>query len=146
MARTRCSTPFSYVFSLFRSIRSIYCCGSIPYTNVSSEIIFYRQPNPIHLQYLSLEPLVLDISLDAAHPNQSVPLGGNAYPSTAAVTGFSTHRNPKPAMTSVPLMNEHDAITLRNMQRVVSHSKVVSPTCDREAINDMDVLLNQVCI
>ncbi|RUS21726.1 hypothetical protein BC937DRAFT_91698 [Endogone sp. FLAS-F59071] len=127
------------------SLRSIYCCGSIPYTNVSSEIIFYRQPNPIHLQYLSLEPLVLDISLDAVHPNQSVSLGGNANPSTAAMTGFSTHRNnPKPTMASVPLMNERDATTLRNMQRIVSHSKIMSPACDREAINDMDVLLNQI--
>nr|CAG8525791.1 7069_t:CDS:10 [Entrophospora candida] len=42
------------------SLRSIHCCG-YRYRDVSSEIIFYKQPNPTRLQYLSLEPLVLDI-------------------------------------------------------------------------------------
>ncbi|KAG9307774.1 hypothetical protein G9A89_023339 [Geosiphon pyriformis] len=43
------------------SLRSIDCCG-YRYSSVSAEIIFYKQPNPTLLQYLSLEPLVLDIS------------------------------------------------------------------------------------
>ncbi|CAI2181191.1 10048_t:CDS:10, partial [Funneliformis geosporum] len=47
-------------------LRSIYCCG-YRYSNVSSEIIFYKQPNPTRLQYISLEPLVLDIQQDGRH-------------------------------------------------------------------------------
>ncbi|CAG8566029.1 5163_t:CDS:2, partial [Dentiscutata heterogama] len=46
------------------SLRSIYCCG-YRYSNISSEIIFYKQPNPTKLQYLSLDPLVLDIQQDS---------------------------------------------------------------------------------
>ncbi|CAG8765646.1 17208_t:CDS:10, partial [Gigaspora margarita] len=33
--------------------------------SLSSEIIFYKQPNPTKLQYLSLDPLVLDIQQDS---------------------------------------------------------------------------------
>ncbi|CAG8495534.1 10806_t:CDS:10 [Ambispora gerdemannii] len=43
------------------SLRSIDCCG-FRYSDVSLEIILYKQPNPTLLQYLSLEPLILDIS------------------------------------------------------------------------------------
>jgi hypothetical protein len=46
--------------------RSIYCCG-YRYSDVSSEIIFYKQPNPTRLQYISLEPLVLDIQQNGGH-------------------------------------------------------------------------------
>ncbi len=46
--------------------RSIYCCG-YRYSNVSSEIIFYKQPNPTRLQYISLDPLVLDIQQNGRH-------------------------------------------------------------------------------
>ncbi|RUP48457.1 hypothetical protein BC936DRAFT_144533 [Jimgerdemannia flammicorona] len=130
------------------SLRSIYCCG-FPYPNVSSEIIFYRQPNPTHLQYLSLEPLVLDISVDAVHPNQSVAaamaLGRNTNPATTAATGTTAHHNNlKTAAASAPPMSERDATTLRNMQRIVSHSRVMSLARDRETMNDMDVILNQI--
>ncbi|RIA98495.1 N-acetylglucosaminyl transferase component-domain-containing protein [Glomus cerebriforme] len=47
-------------------LRSIYCCG-YRYSDVSSEIIFYKQPNPTRLQYISLEPLVLDIQQNGGH-------------------------------------------------------------------------------
>ncbi|CAG8482880.1 12940_t:CDS:10 [Funneliformis mosseae] len=47
-------------------LRSIYCCG-YRYSNVSSEIIFYKQPNPTRLQYISLDPLVLDIQQNGRH-------------------------------------------------------------------------------
>ncbi|RGB43993.1 N-acetylglucosaminyl transferase component-domain-containing protein [Rhizophagus diaphanus] len=47
-------------------LRSIYCCG-YRYSDVSSEIIFYKQPNPTRLQYISLEPLVLDIQQNSGH-------------------------------------------------------------------------------
>ncbi|KAF9434278.1 phosphatidylinositol N-acetylglucosaminyltransferase subunit gpi1 [Entomortierella beljakovae] len=43
------------------SLESLHCCG-FGYTNVSSEIIFYKQPDPRSFQFLSLDPLVLDIS------------------------------------------------------------------------------------
>ena len=46
--------------------RSIYCCG-YRYSDVSSEIIFYKQPNPTRLQYISLEPLVLDIQQNGGY-------------------------------------------------------------------------------
>ncbi|GES86676.1 N-acetylglucosaminyl transferase component Gpi1 [Rhizophagus clarus] len=47
-------------------LRSIYCCG-YRYSDVSSEIIFYKQPNPTRLQYISLEPLILDIQQNSGH-------------------------------------------------------------------------------
>ncbi|CAG8743886.1 9609_t:CDS:10, partial [Cetraspora pellucida] len=40
---------------------------SLRYSNISSEIIFYKQPNPTKLQYLSLDPLVLDIQQDSGN-------------------------------------------------------------------------------
>ncbi|KAG0305690.1 phosphatidylinositol N-acetylglucosaminyltransferase subunit gpi1, partial [Dissophora globulifera] len=43
------------------SLESLHCCG-FRYTNVSSEIIFYKQPDPRSYQFLSLDPLILDIS------------------------------------------------------------------------------------
>ncbi|KAG0330692.1 phosphatidylinositol N-acetylglucosaminyltransferase subunit gpi1 [Podila humilis] len=43
------------------SLRSLHCCG-FRYSNVSSEIVFYKQPDPRKFQFLSLDPLVLDIS------------------------------------------------------------------------------------
>ncbi|KAF9116797.1 phosphatidylinositol N-acetylglucosaminyltransferase subunit gpi1 [Mortierella sp. AM989] len=43
------------------SLSSLHCCG-FGYNNVSSEIIFYRQPDPRSFQFLSLDPLILDIS------------------------------------------------------------------------------------
>lgn len=43
------------------SLESLHCCG-FRYSNVSSEIIFYRQPDPRSFQFLSLDPLILDIS------------------------------------------------------------------------------------
>ncbi|KAF9585140.1 hypothetical protein BGW38_003738 [Lunasporangiospora selenospora] len=43
------------------SLQSLHCCG-FRYGNVSSEIIFYKQPDPRCFQFLSLEPLELDIS------------------------------------------------------------------------------------
>lgn len=42
-------------------LRSLHCCG-FRYSNVSSEIIFYKQPDARKFQFLSLDPLVLDIS------------------------------------------------------------------------------------
>ncbi|KAG0089950.1 phosphatidylinositol N-acetylglucosaminyltransferase subunit gpi1 [Podila epicladia] len=43
------------------SLKSLHCCG-FRYSNVSSEIIFYKQPDARKFQFLSLDPLVLDIS------------------------------------------------------------------------------------
>ncbi|KAF8984045.1 phosphatidylinositol N-acetylglucosaminyltransferase subunit gpi1 [Entomortierella lignicola] len=43
------------------SLESLHCCG-FGYNNVSSEIIFYKQPDPRSFQFLSLDPLILDIS------------------------------------------------------------------------------------
>lgn len=43
------------------SLESLHCCG-FRYSNISSEIIFYKQPDPRSFQFLSLDPLVLDIS------------------------------------------------------------------------------------
>ncbi|KAI1317110.1 phosphatidylinositol N-acetylglucosaminyltransferase subunit gpi1 [Mortierella claussenii] len=43
------------------SLESLHCCG-FRYSNVSSEIIFYKQPDPRSFQFLSLDPLILDIS------------------------------------------------------------------------------------
>ncbi|ORZ07245.1 N-acetylglucosaminyl transferase component-domain-containing protein [Lobosporangium transversale] len=43
------------------SLESLHCCG-FRYTNLSSEIIFYKQPDPRSYQFLSLDPLILDIS------------------------------------------------------------------------------------
>lgn len=43
------------------SLESLHCCG-YRYSNISSEIIFYKQPDPRSFQFLSLDPLVLDIS------------------------------------------------------------------------------------
>ncbi|CAB4493524.1 unnamed protein product [Rhizophagus irregularis] len=52
-------------------LRSIYCCG-YRYSDVSSEIIFYKQPNPTRLQYISLEPLVLDIQQNSGHKRTQI--------------------------------------------------------------------------
>ncbi|KAG0241250.1 phosphatidylinositol N-acetylglucosaminyltransferase subunit gpi1 [Actinomortierella wolfii] len=43
------------------SLVALHCCG-FQYNNISSEIIFYRQPDPRSLQFLTLDKLVLDIS------------------------------------------------------------------------------------
>ncbi|KAG0200008.1 phosphatidylinositol N-acetylglucosaminyltransferase subunit gpi1 [Mortierella sp. GBA30] len=43
------------------SLESLHCCG-FRYSHISSEIIFYRQPDPRSFQFLSLDPLILDIS------------------------------------------------------------------------------------
>ncbi|KAG0319994.1 phosphatidylinositol N-acetylglucosaminyltransferase subunit gpi1 [Linnemannia gamsii] len=43
------------------SLESLHCCGFL-YSHVSSEIIFYKQPDPRSFQFLSLDPLILDIS------------------------------------------------------------------------------------
>ncbi|KAF9185117.1 phosphatidylinositol N-acetylglucosaminyltransferase subunit gpi1 [Haplosporangium sp. Z 11] len=43
------------------SLESLHCCG-FRYSHVSSEIIFYKQPDPRSFQFLSLDPLILDIS------------------------------------------------------------------------------------
>jgi hypothetical protein len=43
-------------------IESIYCCGYKYKTN-SAQIFIYNQPNPTLLQYLSLDPLSLDVQL-----------------------------------------------------------------------------------
>ncbi|KAF9400797.1 phosphatidylinositol N-acetylglucosaminyltransferase subunit gpi1 [Mortierella sp. AD011] len=43
------------------SLESLHCCG-YGYNNFSSEIIFYKQPDPRSFQFLSLDPLILDIS------------------------------------------------------------------------------------
>ncbi|KAI8605136.1 N-acetylglucosaminyl transferase component-domain-containing protein [Dissophora ornata] len=43
------------------SLESLHCCG-FRYSNVSSEIIYYKQPDPRSFQFLSLDPLILDIS------------------------------------------------------------------------------------
>ncbi|KAF9428548.1 phosphatidylinositol N-acetylglucosaminyltransferase subunit gpi1 [Podila epigama] len=43
------------------SLKSLHCCG-FRYNNVSSEIIFFKQPDARKFQFLSLDPLVLDIS------------------------------------------------------------------------------------
>ncbi|KAF9977837.1 phosphatidylinositol N-acetylglucosaminyltransferase subunit gpi1 [Actinomortierella ambigua] len=43
------------------SLMALHCCG-FQYSNISSEIIFYRQPDPRSLQFLTLDKLVLDIS------------------------------------------------------------------------------------
>ncbi|KAG0033956.1 phosphatidylinositol N-acetylglucosaminyltransferase subunit gpi1 [Podila clonocystis] len=43
------------------SLKSLHCCG-FRYSNVSSEIIFYKQPDARKFQFLSLDPLILDIS------------------------------------------------------------------------------------
>ncbi|RHZ77639.1 hypothetical protein Glove_174g122 [Diversispora epigaea] len=53
------------------SLRSIYCDGN-RYSNLSVEIIFYKQPNPNKLQYLSLEPLVLDIQPNNDHEIEEI--------------------------------------------------------------------------
>lgn len=53
--------------------RSIHCCG-YRYPYVSSEIIFYKQPNPTRLQYLSLEPLVLDIQQNNGQIIEKIPI------------------------------------------------------------------------
>ncbi|KAG0374861.1 phosphatidylinositol N-acetylglucosaminyltransferase subunit gpi1 [Mortierella sp. AD032] len=42
-------------------LESLHCCGYL-YNDVSSEIIFYKQPDPRSFQFLSLDPLILDIS------------------------------------------------------------------------------------
>ncbi|KAF9925834.1 phosphatidylinositol N-acetylglucosaminyltransferase subunit gpi1 [Linnemannia zychae] len=42
-------------------LETLHCCGFL-YNHVSSEIIFYKQPDPRSFQFLSLQPLVLDIS------------------------------------------------------------------------------------
>ncbi|KAF9911390.1 phosphatidylinositol N-acetylglucosaminyltransferase subunit gpi1 [Linnemannia zychae] len=42
-------------------LESLHCCGYL-YNHVSSEIIFYKQPDPRSFQFLSLDPLILDIS------------------------------------------------------------------------------------
>ncbi|KAG9068944.1 phosphatidylinositol N-acetylglucosaminyltransferase subunit gpi1 [Linnemannia hyalina] len=42
-------------------LESLHCCGYL-YSHVSSEIIFYKQPDPRSFQFLSLDPLTLDIS------------------------------------------------------------------------------------
>lgn len=42
-------------------LESLHCCGYL-YSQVSSEIIFYKQPDPRSFQFLSLDPLILDIS------------------------------------------------------------------------------------
>ncbi|KAK5822171.1 N-acetylglucosaminyl transferase component-domain-containing protein [Linnemannia elongata] len=42
-------------------LESLHCCGYL-YSHVSSEIIFYKQPDPRSFQFLSLDPLILDIS------------------------------------------------------------------------------------
>ncbi|KAG0268816.1 phosphatidylinositol N-acetylglucosaminyltransferase subunit gpi1 [Actinomortierella ambigua] len=43
------------------SLMALHCCG-FQYINISSEIIFYKQPDPRSLQFLTLDKLVLDIS------------------------------------------------------------------------------------
>ncbi|CAG8432878.1 4707_t:CDS:10 [Diversispora eburnea] len=53
------------------SLRSIYRDGN-RYSNLSVEIIFYKQPNPNKLQYLSLEPLVLDIQPNNDHEIEEI--------------------------------------------------------------------------
>ncbi|KAF9964946.1 phosphatidylinositol N-acetylglucosaminyltransferase subunit gpi1 [Mortierella alpina] len=43
------------------SLESLHCCG-FRYSHLSSEIVFYKQPDPRSFQFLSLDPLILDIS------------------------------------------------------------------------------------
>ncbi|ORX98268.1 Gpi1-domain-containing protein [Basidiobolus meristosporus CBS 931.73] len=47
--------------NLMPTLRSVYCCG-YRYHGLSSEIIFFKRPDPSHLQHLSNHPLDLDIS------------------------------------------------------------------------------------
>ncbi|RUS15753.1 N-acetylglucosaminyl transferase component-domain-containing protein [Endogone sp. FLAS-F59071] len=104
------------------SLSSIYCCG-FHYPHVPTEIIFYHQPNPTHLQYLSLEPLVLDVSPDV-QPAEKPPQQGGQQQQQA---------------------NERDVTTLRNMQRVMSHSrKVTGGGGGKEDAGDMEIVLNQI--
>jgi phosphatidylinositol glycan class Q protein len=95
----------------------VYCCG-YRYHSVSSEVLLYKQPQIASLQYLSLEPLTLDISVQ---PEPTGTLGSKSGDSKT-----------KP----------DDAIP-KNSKKVYQHSRFGSRGRG-SANNEMETILHQI--
>ncbi|KAK9764449.1 pig-Q [Basidiobolus ranarum] len=106
--------------NLMPTLRSVYCCG-YRYHSLSSEIIFFKRPDPSHLQHLSNQPLDLDIS-------KYIERDGDA--------------NTK-ASKDVNVDNEIAQITKKAKNFMLPNKRGTHPN-ENSGDDDMDVVLNQI--
>ncbi|KAG0360287.1 phosphatidylinositol N-acetylglucosaminyltransferase subunit gpi1 [Gamsiella multidivaricata] len=95
------------------SLVSLHCCG-FQYSNVSSETIFYKQPDPRSFQFLSLDPLILDIS--------KINASGALFDAALSSSGSS-----------------NTAVQKRMVKSVLSHSRSFMSSSGRTVTDDMNI-------